>query len=74
MFLIPEGFAHGYCVLSEEAEVLYKCSTVYDAGLESEFAWNDPQVGVEWPVSEPLLSERDKKAQSFAEYLEKVKR
>jgi dTDP-4-dehydrorhamnose 3,5-epimerase len=73
MMLIPEGFAHGYCVLSDEAEVLYKCSTVYDPALECEFAWNDPQVGVAWPIGDPLLSERDKNAQSFAAYLEKVK-
>jgi dTDP-4-dehydrorhamnose 3,5-epimerase len=72
MLLIPAGFAHGYCVLSETSEVLYKCSTVYDAALESEFAWNDPQVGIKWPVDDPLLSPRDSRAQSFEEYIEKT--
>jgi dTDP-4-dehydrorhamnose 3,5-epimerase len=73
MLLIAEGFAHGYCVLSDEAEVLYKCSTVYDPALESEFAWNDPEIGVAWPVTEPLLSQRDLQAQSFRQYLEKLR-
>lgn len=73
MFLIPEGFAHGYCVLSDEAEVLYKCSTVYDPTLESEIAWNDAEIAVEWPVKEPVLSQRDINAQSFQSYLAKVR-
>ena len=69
MFLIPEGFAHGYCVLSPEAEVQYKCSTVYDAALECEIAWNDPSIGVEWPIDDPILSDRDVGAGSFEQYL-----
>jgi dTDP-4-dehydrorhamnose 3,5-epimerase len=72
MLFIPAGFAHGYCVLSDVAETVYKCSTVYDAALESEFAWNDPQVGIQWPIADPLLSKRDRQAQSFAQYLEKA--
>lgn len=69
MFLLAEGFAHGFVVLSDVAECLYKCSTVYDQALESEIAWNDPEVGIEWPVADPILSERDQNAQSLAEYM-----
>lgn len=67
MLFVPVGFAHGYAVLSDEAEVVYKCSNVYDAKLESGFRWNDPQVGVRWPVEEPILSQRDLTSPSFAE-------
>jgi dTDP-4-dehydrorhamnose 3,5-epimerase len=56
---IPRGFAHGFCVLSEEADVLYKVSAEYDAELDSGVAWNDPQIGVDWPVEAPLLSTKD---------------
>jgi dTDP-4-dehydrorhamnose 3,5-epimerase len=70
MFLIPVGFAHGYAVLSDEAEALYKCSNVYDPELEDEILWNDPDIAVDWPISSPNLSERDLKAQSFKQYLE----
>ncbi|HEX9115997.1 MAG TPA: dTDP-4-dehydrorhamnose 3,5-epimerase [Anaerolineae bacterium] len=68
-FYIPAGFAHGFCVLSDEAEVLYKASHVYNAKLESGILWNDPELGVAWPVAEPLLSERDGRAGSLAAYL-----
>lgn len=56
---IPAGFAHGFCVLSDVADVLYKVSTEYDPDLDAGVAWNDPQIGVEWPVEEPLLSPKD---------------
>ena len=59
---IPAGFAHGFCVTSEIADVLYKCSSYYDAELEGELAWNDPRLAIEWPVAEPTLSERDRDA------------
>lgn len=70
--LIPEGFAHGYCVLSERAEMQYKCSTVYDPELESEIRWNDPQLRVEWPITDPVLSQRDIHAQSLRQYVKKI--
>jgi dTDP-4-dehydrorhamnose 3,5-epimerase len=73
MFLIPAGFAHGYAVLSEGAETLYKCSTVYDADLEDEILWNDPDIAIDWPVHEPVLSERDLNAQTLKHYLESVR-
>ncbi len=69
---IPEGFAHGFCVLSDVADVLYKTSHVYAPAYEQGIRWNDPAIGIQWPTGEPLLSERDIKAQSLAEYLEKT--
>lgn len=65
MLLIPEGFAHGYAVLTDIAESLYKCDSLYDPAIEDEFAWNDPDVGIEWPVADPILSERDRNAKPF---------
>ena len=56
---VPRGFAHWFCVLSDEADVLYKVSAEYDAELDSGLAWNDPRISVEWPVEEPLLSSKD---------------
>lgn len=65
---IPVGFAHGFCVLSEVAEVQYKVSTPYDGAHECSIRWNDPAIGVEWPVASPLLSDRDQKSESFAAF------
>ncbi|GHV11846.1 dTDP-4-dehydrorhamnose 3,5-epimerase [Fibrobacterales bacterium] len=56
---IPIGFAHGFSVLSDIAEVQYKCSSVYDGKTEAGFAWNDPKIAIDWKVKEPLLSKRD---------------
>ena len=72
MFFIPVGFAHGYAVLSDEAETLYKCSNVYDAELEVGILWNDPDIAADWPVASPLLSERDQNAQTFRQYRENI--
>lgn len=66
---VPTGFAHGFCVLSDEAEILYKTSAVYSPAQERGIAWNDPQLAVVWPVTEPLLSDRDRRAGSVADYL-----
>jgi dTDP-4-dehydrorhamnose 3,5-epimerase len=57
---VPEGFAHGFCVLSEEAEVVYKCSDFYAPGDEYGILWCDPALGIKWPVTEPILSRKDK--------------
>jgi dTDP-4-dehydrorhamnose 3,5-epimerase len=65
--LVPVGFGHGFCVLSEVADVIYKLSSYYDGATERGFAWDDPEVGIEWPVSEPLLSERDTTAPKLSE-------
>ncbi|MEW6668839.1 MAG: dTDP-4-dehydrorhamnose 3,5-epimerase [Thermodesulfobacteriota bacterium] len=56
---IPPGFAHGFCVLSEEAEIFYKCTDFYDPEAERCIRWNDPALGIDWPVVEPVLSGRD---------------
>ncbi len=68
--LIPVGFGHGFVVLSEVADVAYKLSNYYDPATESGIAWDDPDVGVEWPVPagvEPKLSDRDRTAQALAD-------
>jgi dTDP-4-dehydrorhamnose 3,5-epimerase len=62
---IPPGFAHGFCVLSEMAEVEYKCTDVYTPGDEIALIWNDPQVGIRWPVESPILSRKDAAGQSL---------
>jgi dTDP-4-dehydrorhamnose 3,5-epimerase len=59
LLYVPDGFAHGFCVLSDEADVLYACSTYYDAAGEGGFRYDDPEVGIEWPDVEPIVSERD---------------
>ncbi|HEY1238081.1 MAG TPA: dTDP-4-dehydrorhamnose 3,5-epimerase [Solirubrobacterales bacterium] len=64
---IPDGFGHGFCVLSEEADVLYRVSSYYDPDLETGIAWDDPEVAVHWPVTDPILSERDRGAPRLAE-------
>lgn len=57
---IPEGFAHGFAVLSEEALFSYKCSAYYDPASERTIRWDDPALGIEWPVAKPILSEKDR--------------
>lgn len=64
---VPVGLAHGFAVLSDVADVAYLLSSTYDPATESGIAWDDPDVGVEWPVDNPLLSERDKQAPQLAE-------
>ncbi len=59
---VPPGFAHGFCVLSESADLTYKCTEFYDGGDEYAIAWDDPDIGIAWPVSEPVLSPRDAQA------------
>lgn len=58
---VPVGYAHGFCVLSDTAEVAYKCSEIYDPGGEAGLIWNDPTVGIGWPIESPTLSPRDQK-------------
>lgn len=59
MLYIPPGFAHGFCVLSEEAEVIYKCTEEYDPLAEAGIIWNDPEIGIQWPIKNPVISDRD---------------
>lgn len=56
---IPEGFAHGFCVLSDSADVIYKCTDFYSPGDAYGIAWSDPQIAVDWPVDAPFLSDKD---------------
>lgn len=63
---IPPGFAHGLLVLSEVADVVYKCTELYRPDDESGIMWNDPALGIEWPTTRPLLSEKDRRYALFA--------
>jgi len=56
---IPEGFAHGFCVLSETADVMYKCTDLYVSDDEGGILWSDPGLAIDWPIADPLLSEKD---------------
>lgn len=59
---IPPGFAHGFCVTSEVADVVYKCTRLYDASQDRSILWNDPDIGIEWPIPDPIVSPKDAKA------------
>jgi dTDP-4-dehydrorhamnose 3,5-epimerase len=64
---IPEGFAHGFCVVSETAELQYKCTDTYDPTSELTISWDDSAIGIEWPVENPLLSDKDRAGQLLAD-------
>ncbi|AYH15258.1 dTDP-4-dehydrorhamnose 3,5-epimerase [Pectobacterium parmentieri] len=64
-FWLPPGLAHGFVVLSDFADFEYKCTDYYDPSDEGCLLWNDPEVGIEWPISDPLLSEKDKLGRLF---------
>lgn len=64
---IPVGFAHGFCVLSDHAHVLYKVTSSYNPVTERGFRWDDPTVGIDWPMAHPIISERDQTAPSFSQ-------
>jgi dTDP-4-dehydrorhamnose 3,5-epimerase len=67
LLYVPVGFAHGFLVLSDVADVLYKCSSYYDGAIERGFAWDDPDVAIAWPAREPIVSERDRTAPRLAD-------
>jgi dTDP-4-dehydrorhamnose 3,5-epimerase len=69
---IPPGFVHGFCVLSERVDVEYKCTDFYLPGDEITVAWNDPEVGIEWPVKDPILSAKDASAPRLADLLDSL--
>ncbi len=71
---VPIGFAHGFCVLSETAEVQYKVSSPYDASTECAIRWNDAEIGVAWPSASAILSARDQASESFADFKARVGR
>jgi dTDP-4-dehydrorhamnose 3,5-epimerase len=64
---IPVGFGHGFCVISDEADFVYKCTNVYDPATEAGFHFDDPEVGIEWPDLDLVYSERDRAAPRLAE-------
>jgi dTDP-4-dehydrorhamnose 3,5-epimerase len=64
---IPPGFAHGFCVLSEVAHVEYKCTEMYDAGDEVSILWSDPDLGIAWPIRDPIVSAKDSRAPRLRE-------
>ena len=65
----PAGFARGFCVLSDYAEIQYKCTGVYNSEAESGVLWNDPAIGIPWPVDDPILSPKDSRAQTLEQWL-----
>jgi len=67
--MIPTGFAHGFATLSDRAEVQYKCTGFYNRDSEGTLAWNDPDVAIQWPISEPVLSARDQAGITLHQYL-----
>lgn len=69
---VPPGLLHGFCVTSEIAQVEYKCSEVYYKEDELSVLWNDPEIGIEWPIRDPLLSEKDRKAPRLSEVQERL--
>jgi len=67
----PAGFARGFCVLSDFAEIQYKCTGIYSNKAESGILWNDPAIGVQWPVKQPILSKKDEVAQTLDQWVQK---
>jgi dTDP-4-dehydrorhamnose 3,5-epimerase len=65
----PAGFARGFCVVSDYAEVQYKCTGLYNSKAESGILWNDAAIGIDWPVQDPILSGKDAKAQTLEQWL-----
>jgi len=65
----PAGFARGFCVTSATAEIQYKCTGLYNSAGESGIRWDDPDIGIEWPVKSPILSDKDQNAQTLAAWL-----
>ncbi len=59
MLYVPVGFAHGFCALTEDVEIMYYCSQEYDPALDRSILWNDPQINISWPVTEPIISPKD---------------
>ncbi len=64
---VPPDFAHGFVTLSDEADLLYHCTDLYDPGFEQTLVWNDPEVAVEWPLDRPVLSDKDAAGRTLAE-------
>ena len=69
---IPPGFAHGFCVAGDQAQVLYKVTSPYDPADEITIVWNDPQLAIDWPLSDPVLSEKDAAAGTLADLADRL--
>jgi dTDP-4-dehydrorhamnose 3,5-epimerase len=69
---VPPGFAHGFCVLSPDAQVEYKCTDLYEPAGEIGVAWNDPTLAIPWPIAQPLLSDRDRRNPTLAELMDRL--
>jgi dTDP-4-dehydrorhamnose 3,5-epimerase len=65
----PAGFARGFCALSEGTEIQYKCTAIYNSRAESAIRWNDPAIGIKWPITDVIVSEKDRNACTLAEWL-----
>ena len=65
----PAGFARGFCALSDIVEIQYKCTGLYNNKAESAIRWNDPEIGIEWPITEPIVSEKDQRARNLSDWL-----
>ena len=65
----PASFARGFCALTEDVEVQYKCTGTYNGKAESAIRWDDPAIGIEWPICDVIISEKDRNAQTLAEWL-----
>ena len=66
-FWVPPGYAHGFCVLTDTADFQYKCTDYYDPSDEGGLIWNDPDVAIDWPIDQPLLSDKDSKLPTLKE-------
>jgi dTDP-4-dehydrorhamnose 3,5-epimerase len=65
----PAGFARGFCALSDSTEIQYKCTGIYSNKAESGISWNDPAIGIEWPLKDVIVSDKDRNARSLAQWL-----
>ena len=70
MIYIPRGFAHGFCTLTKNCEVVYKVDNYYAPDSEGSIRWDDPDLGIGWPVDNPILSKKDSEAKSFRKFIE----
>jgi dTDP-4-dehydrorhamnose 3,5-epimerase len=69
---VPPGFAHGFCVVSTQVHVEYKSTAFYDAADEISIAWDDPDIGIEWPIAEPIVSDKDKRAPKLKQIVDRL--
>ncbi|MCF8232862.1 MAG: dTDP-4-dehydrorhamnose 3,5-epimerase [Bacteroidales bacterium] len=68
MYWVPPGFAHGFATLEDDTVFFYKCTNVYNKGSEGSIRWNDPDLGIDWKLDNPILSEKDKQAPLFRDF------